>query len=454
MKIVFLPVLSLLLLTACNVIKPAIPNLPASQINSIPLQDSRIDVPVTINLEQVINNLSTKFPLELSGEGSAGPGQYRWQLQRRPFGLTMQGNSMSITDTARFSGGGYLKNPFTGKWKQVCSCDADAAFGINASFNIETDYSLRGDASLTQLDMTVCNLKVIDFNLTPIIKPHVAEAINNALAGVNQQVKQYNFRTLLQPAWAALYQPIKIADIGWIVLNPSAIRVGAPVGSGHTLKLSAGITAKPVFYLENPGRTPVIALPDISNGTGGDGFNLNLDIKLAYKPLNDILKNAVSGKKITDGTNGYLIIKDAAIFGTGNDHLLLKIKFSGKHSVFPYHGILYFTCLPQYDVNTGNFYINDIDFDVSTIKTLQEGPAVWILGSVLKKYMNSQVYFNISGQVNAVKNKLNQAINSRITPNVILSGNVDSLRLEGILPVSDYILLRVSTIGKLEAEIK
>jgi len=453
MKFFALPVILIILLSSCGTIKPNAPSLPLSQISSTPLPESKIDVPVSIDLSQVLNDFSSKIPVNLAGDGSAGPGQYRWQVQRQPFILSLTGNSLNITDTAQFTVGGYLKNPLNNQWIKVSACSAGMKIGINATFALLNNYSLAANARLTQFDLQACQLNIANLNITPILKPRIADALNSALSNLNQQLKQYNFRPLLQPAWAALNQPIKIADIGYVNINPSAIRIGHPVGAGKMLNLSAGITAKPVFYLNNPDKSPVTNLPDISATDGGDGFNLNMDVHLAYQPLNDVLKNTIANKKIEAGPNAYINILSAEIYGTGNNHLLIKVKFTGKKGAIPYHGILYFTCLPGYDTNTGNFYVSDIDFDVSTRQKLQEGPAAWILTSAIKKYLNNEIHFNISGQINALKSKLNQSINSQVNPHVTLSGSVNDLSLQGILPVKDYILVRVRTTGNLSMRI-
>jgi len=442
----------MIFLTSCGSIKPDVPDLPQSHINSTPLPDSKIDVPITIDMTQVLNDFNSRVPAEFSGDGSAGPGQYRWDIKRKPFVVSLSGDSLHITDAAHFTGGGYLKIPFTDQLKKICACESDVTIGIGAKLDLLNNYSLPGNARLTQFDLSACNLNIGNFDITPIIKPRAIDAINKALTGLNQKITQYNFRSLLQPAWTALNQPVKIGDIGYININPSAVRIGHPSASGNLLNLTAGITAKPVFYLADPGKNPATPIPDISKGYGSNGFNLNMDVHLDYKPLNEILKSTVADKKITDGSNGYLIIQDAEIYGSGNDHLLIKVTFSGKKTV-PVHGILYFTCIPVYDINTGNLYISDISFDVGTIKKLKEGPAAWILGSALKKYLGTEVHFNVGDQITGIRAKLNQALNGQAAPHVFLSGSVDSLSLQGILPVKDYILVRLSTTGKLAVKI-
>ncbi len=114
MRVPFIFGVMALLLTSCGAIKPGAPDLPPSQINSNPLPDSKIDVPVTIDLAQVFNDFNSKIPSEFSGEGTAGPAQYRWHILRQPFDMSLSGDSLNIIDAAHCNGGGYLKNPLNG----------------------------------------------------------------------------------------------------------------------------------------------------------------------------------------------------------------------------------------------------------------------------------------------------------------------------------------------------
>ena len=450
-----LPLYSLLislLLFSCNAIKPAAPDLPVSELNTIPLPDSRIDVPVSIDLQQVLNDVAGRIPFTLSGQGNAGPAQYRWLLKRQPFGFAIAGDSVHISDAGNVDVGGYVKNPFGNNWVKVCSCNVTTDVELSMGLSLSNNYSLPA-IKLSRFNFSACNLNMINFNISPVLKPAAEEGINRAVSTLNGQLQKYDLRLLLQPVWNSLNQPIKIADIGYINVNPSAIRMGHPNGSGNTLNFSAGITAKPVFSLADPGKTAFTPLPDLSGGGGGNGFNLNMDVHLDYQPLNELLKKAIVNQKIADGSKSYIIIQDAEVYGSGNEHLLVKVKFTGKQGVVPYHGILYFTCMPVYNDVTGNLCVKDIDFDANTITTLKEGPAVWILSSAIKKYLNSQIHFNISANVNNIKDKLNQSLNRQVGANVNLSGRVDNLSLQRILPGKDYILVRLKTAGSLAIQI-
>jgi len=447
-------VLTLFILTSCSSIKPAAPDLPVSQLNETTLPESRIDIPISINLQNILNDYSAKIPLQISGEGKLGPGKYTWQVNRQPFQLNFLGDTMHVSDDARFNINAFLKNPFNGQLKNVGSCNATLDIGLSTNFGISANYGLFKNTHLTQFDLNACNLSIAGLNITPAIKPQAKEMLGKILDTLGRKIDNYNYKQLLQPVWASLNKPVKIGDIGYININPSAIRAGQLKTSGNTLSLVAGITAKPVFSLADPAKNTSSTLPDLlTNDAGGNGFNLHIDIHLDYQPLNQLLNTAIANKEIAVGAKGHLLIKSAEIYGNGNEHLLIKVNFTGRQNGIPYHGLLYFTCLPVYQPETGDLYVENIDFDANTITRLKEGPTVWLLDAGIKKYLHDQLHFNISGQINSLKTKLNQALNQPVNNRLVLNGRIDTIKADGLLPLKDYMLLRVSTVGNLSVSV-
>ena len=428
--------------------------MPVSQLNETTLPESRIDIPISINLQNILNDYSAKIPLQISGEGKLGPGKYTWQVNRQPFQLNFLGDTMHVSDDARFNINAFLKNPFNGQLKNVGSCNATLDIGLSTNFSISANYGLFKNTHLTQFDLNACNLNIAGLNITPAIKPQAKEMLGKILDTLGRKIDNYNYKQLLQPVWSSLNKPVKIGDIGYININPSAIRAGQLKTSGNTLSLVAGITAKPIFSLADPAKNTSSTLPDLlTNDAGGNGFNLHIDIHLDYQPLNQLLNTAIANKEIAVGAKGHLLIKSAEIYGTGNEHLLIKVNFTGRQDGVPYHGLLYFTCLPVYQPETGDLYVENIDFDANTITRLKEGPTVWLLDAGIKKYLHDQLHFNISGQINSLKTKLNQALNQPVNNRLVLNGRIDTIKADGLLPLKDYMLLRVSTVGNLSVSV-
>lgn len=447
---IFLIITFITLLEGCSrVITPEVPHLPPSTIDTLPPPDSKIDVPITIDLDSVFSDLDRQIPADLNGSGKLGPGEYRWSIQREPFTLSWAGTALNLTDHAQGSAGGYVKNPFNKNWNKVCNCDFNVDLGINAGFTLSDSYALSAHAKLTRFDADACNLTLANFNATPVIRPIATDAINKALDHLNDEVGRYDIPKLIQPYWAKLFQPIKVGDIGYISLNPSQIRLENLNGSAHQLAGTIGITAKPVFSLANPGPLATIPPLPVISREDADGFNVYVDARIQYAELNRLAKTHLDNNKIAVGKTGYFMIKNAEIYGAGNNHLLIRIDFKGKQNGIGYKGALYFTCLPVYDVPSGQFYISDIDFDTHTRERLLAKAGDWILNSAIKTFLHDQVRLDLGAQIHSVKEQLNASLNKPIGPNISLSGHIDSLSLLGILPVKDYMLMRWNTKGSL-----
>ena len=200
--------------------------------------------------------------------------------------------------------------------------------GINAGFTLSASYALSAHAKLTRFDADACNLSLANFNATPVIRPIATDAIKKALDHLNDEVSRYDIRKLIEPYWVKLFQPVKINDIGYISLNPSHIRLENLNGSAHQLTCTIGITAKPVFSLANPGPPTVTRpLPVISRQDAG-GFNVYVDARIQYAELNRLAKTHLDNHKIAVGKTGYFMVKNAGLYGVGNDHLLIRMDFN------------------------------------------------------------------------------------------------------------------------------
>ena len=279
-------------------------------------------------------------------------------------------------------------------------------------------------------------------------RPIVLKAINQSLERLHEKISHYNIRPLILPYWTKLFQPIRIGDIGYLLINPSQVQLENLSGSAHLLTAGIGITARPEFSLVKPG-TPSIcpSLPDISSRSAS-GFNITMDIHIQYGPLNELINTYLVNKKIIVGKNGYLLVKNAELYGIGNNHLLIRTDFTGRQNGIGYKGHLYFTCLPAYDTSTGRMTLGDLDFDTHTREKLISKAGDWILQTTIKSFLHDQVHVDLGGQILSFKDQLTASLNKPIGLKMNLSGQINRLSLEGILPAKDCLLLRFNATGK------
>ena len=348
------PVIAVFVVASCRTIKPVEPHLPVSTIDTAPLPDSRIDLPISIDLDSIVAGANGKIPL----------------------GLSFSSPTVDLSDQAHGSVDGFVKNPL-----------------------------------------------------------------------IRAAVKK-----IVQPYWARLFQPIKIGDIGYLSVNPLEVRVENLTGSVHRLSATLGVTARPVFSLRDPGPPATIPpLPTISNGHAS-GFSLYVDARIQYKALNDLLKARLENKRMPVGQAGWITIRRAELYGVGNHHLLVRVDFKGRlhaDAWVGYRGRLYFTCLPVYDQVSGELYVTELKFDTYTRENLLARAGNLILNSALEVFLKDQIHFDLGAQIDGVKKQLNTAINKPIAPKMNLSGEISSLSLLGILPVSDCVIMRFTAAGSL-----
>jgi hypothetical protein len=278
--------------------------------------------------------------------------------------------------------------------------------------------------------------------------------LQQALGRLEAKLQQRDPGNFLRPYWTRLFMPIRFGDMGYLSLNPSQIRLENFSGSACALSAAFGITARPVFSLVNPG--PPSAIPPLPVLTNHEatGFNVYIDARIQYTGLNRLLKEHVDNQKMPVGANSYILIRNAEVYGSGNNHLLVRVDFKGRQSSIGYKGTLYFTCLPVYDPRTGQLYISEIEFDTYTKEKLLAKAGGWILNSAVKTLLHDQLHFNLRDQLNGVREQVNVSLNQPMDPRLQLAGKVDTLQLVGILPVKDYILVRMHAEGDLGVIVK
>jgi Domain of unknown function (DUF4403) len=443
----------LFIVPACRVIQPHPPVLPPVALEATPLPDSRIDLPLTIDLDSVYTDIDREIPMELSGEGKLGPAQYQWTLQRKPFEIATD-TLLHFDDQAQGTLTAYVKNPLNKKLSKVGDCHFDVDFGFVAQLALTEHYSLDARLRLTRLEAKACNLQVAGVDAAPDIQSILTSTLQEALTRLEGKLRQQNLTKLIQPYWAKLFRPIRFGDLGYLSLNPSQIRLENFSGSAHALSAAFGITARPIFSLTNPGPPSSIPPLPVITQSNDTGFHVYIDARIQYTELNRLLEEHVDNQKMPVGAKSYIMIQNAEVYGSGNNHLLVRVDFKGRQSGIGYKGTLYFTCLPVYDPKTGQFYISEIEFDTYTKEKLQAKAGGWILNSAIKTILHDQLHFNLGDQLNGIRDEVNASLNQPIDPNFQLTGKVDTLVLVGILPVKDHILVRLHAEGTLGVLLK
>jgi hypothetical protein len=141
--------------------------------------------------------------------------------------------------------------------------------------------------------------------------------------------------------------------------------------------------------------------------------------------------------------NKDVIINDCRIYGTGNENLIIKLSFGGTNS-----GIVYFTGKPVYNEKEKQIEIRDIDFDIKTKSFLMKN-AAWMFNRRITNEIANLGRYDLSKYIDTAKTLINDQLNREWIKGIKNSGNINELKISGIYPLANNLIIRSNASGNL-----
>jgi hypothetical protein len=459
---------TVLLMAGCQTIRPSAPaNLPDEPIIVQPLPPSYIDIPITLDVTHLFDSLNKSIPNEDYSDhwpemdASADCRlQYKWFFRRSPFAFQLSGNVITMSSIGSFAAEAKAR-PCCGKvcpWVSVgCGTDTQPVtvnIGLSSSSRLANNYDLKTVTSLSGfVPADPCFVPSLRFNVADQMAARAESKIKTAVEEFDHTPGQINLRYKIEPIWKILFRPIPINSVGFIVLNPSEVRVSKLSGDGHNIGFSVGLTARPNFTLTQPDFLASLPVPDLSSTPPGNGFTIYIDGKLDYAPLSALLNQELNsiGKIPFDKTD-YIVLSDAEVFGVGNSKLFIRVNINGKAEGVKCKGWLYFWGTTSYNITTGELSFSNLDYYLKT-NSIPVHFANWLLASALKQKLQEKAKWNISSVLEKIKLNANAALNKEISTTIKLDGKVVNLNMVGFQPLKEYLLVRVKAEGQLSLKV-
>jgi hypothetical protein len=192
-----------------------------------------------------------------------------------------------------------------------------------------------------------------------------------------------------------------------------------------------------------PSNVTASSLPKLSNHKNSNGFDIALDIISNYDSLSAIFTREIKDQKVVI-KNNEVIFNQVKVYGANKNQLNIEVTFSGKKK-----GVLYLTGTPVFDTEKQIISFPDLQFDIRTKSALLKS-AKWLFSDKITEMMRESSTFDLKPQLDEMKKMLEEELNTDIADGVKLKAAVQSLKLTGIYPASDKLILRVSTKGTLK----
>ncbi|HSU27463.1 MAG TPA: DUF4403 family protein, partial [Chitinophagaceae bacterium] len=385
--------------------------------------------------------------------------RYKYIFRRSPLLMKASGTSLDlgfmgfykIIGSTRACINGTVVSP----WTPPCKCGFnEAERRVNVSFSnsltVLPDYKIKLNIKRNEPEpLDKCTVCFWGQDITKQVMKGLSAELDAAKLDLESQYGSVDLRPKFQQVWDMLNKVYNIYGLGWLQVNPKAIRINNIFGRNDSLNVYLGLSAKPVISFERPADQSSW-VPPIAQFRNNPGFNIFLDAQLNYDSLSIILNDQVAGKEFAldkGPIKKSFVIKECKLFGAGNEKLIIRVRFSGSDD-----GTFYLLAKPSYNPSGKVLELKDIDFDIKSKNTLLSS-ADWLFNKRIVAEISRYARFDLAPYIDSAIRGINFALNKEWLKGIRSSGNISELRLVGIYPMSNHLIIRSNCTGNLSVQV-
>jgi hypothetical protein len=447
-----LPPLVLVLLAGCSAAKKttalkaapqSLPELPASEIN----------IPVKIAGAPILEKAERIIPREFTS--GAWPDfiqpscdfRYKYRFIRSSLQLGCSNNIVSIHLSGNYQVGGSkclctAGFPVTPWISGSCGFPPQPLrrvnMGLQSTLQLLPDYKIRSTTTITDIRaIDRCQVSVFSNDITQLVMDSIRSSLQTFSAATDQTVAGLNFSGLVQRAKDSSFRKIAIGKYGYILLNPSAVRVGQLNYVNDSFAISFGLSCHPQIGSDPVNHTAVpAAFPPLLQADSRSGIKLYLNMVYDYAFLTRLLRDSLHNK-VFEVKGRTIVVKDAAIGGSDNNQINIRIDFAGSN-----HGSIYLTGSPVLDTAKQTLGIPDLSYSLEG-EDLALKIARSLFRNKIRKTMQGNAYLDIAGLVNANRESVERQMNRQIIKGVFSYGRLQEAKIIGFLATKENLLVQL-----------
>ncbi|MBI1342765.1 MAG: DUF4403 family protein [Terrimonas sp.] len=463
---IFVPVIALVISSCSKKIIPDKPLLSQTNFKLDSLPYSEINIPIQIDLKPIYalaeNNVDTVFTSPHWPEDwvqSACDTRYKYQFRRGPLQLSASGNTLNLDFTGYYKIIGSsrlcLGNAVLSPWTTPCKCgfaegERRVKVGFSTKIDIKPDYQIQNTIFRRDpLPIDKCTVCFWGQDITNQVMKGMIEELEGSKKAIIDSFGLINIQPQIQALWNQINMPKDLYGLGWLKINPLALKLFNLYAKNDSLNINLGLSARPVLSFEKPEAIKTL-LPNLTRSAAAPGFNIFLDAQLNYDSLSNILNSQLKGKSF-DFKKGplkkHIILNETRIYGTGNEKLVIKINFSGSAA-----GTAYLTGKPYYDLIKRELGIRDLDFDIKT-KTVLVKTAEWLFNRGIINEIAKSTRFSLSEYIDTSIKMANAQMNREWVNGIFTEGRLDKLDIIGIYPLGEKMIIRSNLNGILAVKV-
>ncbi len=425
------------------------PLMTADTDTLLALPSSTLDIPLTYDLSPVVAALEKSVPRKFGDidKRIQLPNKKRMRIAfeatREPFTVSLDGQTANLSAVIHYQGKGWYDAAFAPEVSGSCGIGQErprARIQIATVLRITPEWKLRGRTRVGTVKpysderRDQCKVTALNIDVTERVVAAARTAIQDKQRFIDGKIAAVDIRTRFENWWHLLQRPIPLTDSVWLLINPSAVRMGQNLGARKTLVTALGFSASPrVVTGPRPPDAPT-PLPALHSAAVGDGLHILLEGVVGYDLATRLLAKQLVGKKV-QRAGQTLEVEDVRLFGIGGGKLALELRFKGATK-----GQIYFVGTPRYDAKTNELFVPDLDYDVGSANRLVSG-LEWVKHDDVREFFRRRARWSVGDIMQKGREQLSNGLNRALAPGVILSAEVK--QVQGLAVTAQHKAIRL-----------
>jgi len=318
--------------------------------------------------------------------------------------------------------------------------------GFQSTLTVLPDYHLRSKTILSPAPKPLdrCNVFLGNIDVTDKLIEHLIDPMNDLGKQVDARIAAYNVKPMIEAMWKNMSTEFKMADMGFLYVNPQAVRLSSFSLNGSLLNFSVGLSARPVVTTVSA-PPPVQPLPNLSTYVPAKGFNIYLDLVENYTHLTAMVNQQVVGQK-TEMAGKTFIVDSCRVYGLGTK-VAIKINFSGSNT-----GTIYLVGTPTYDAVKHELSFPDLTFDLQTRAWMLKA-AKWMFNGRITDGIRQKALYNFAKLLNDSKIKIQNEMGVDVIKGVHTDVAIQDMDIKAIYPTTDKLIVRTLINGQVKVKV-
>lgn len=386
--------------------------------------------------------------------------RFKYVFRRSPLQMTGAGNSLSIgfmgyykiVGSSRVCVNGTVISP----WTPACRCGfSEPERRVNVSFTnalaVQPDFKVKLSVKRNEPQaLDKCEVCFWGQDITKQVLKGLTTELDVSKKDMEKTYGSVDLKPRFQQVWNQMNKVYNLYGLGWLKINPQKIRINNLFINKDSLNIYMGLSARPSISFEKPEEKNSV-IPNLGTFSKQQGFSIFLDAVLNYDSLSNIMNLQLQGKEFSF-KKGFIkkkfIIDDCKIYGGGFEKLIIKITFSGTNS-----GVVYLVGKPVYDNDKRTIEIADVDFDIKS-KNVLLGSADWLFDKKITKEISKNARFELGNYIDTAKININKQLNQEWIKGIRSYGNIKDIKLIGIYPMQQHLVIRSNCTGDLSVKVE